>query len=78
MQTCPAFAKPDPAQLEPKKLDVQNTYVGSRAMFEDMNRLITQHRLKPVIDRTFSFDEAQAALRHMQAGAHFGKIVIKL
>lgn len=70
------FAKPDPALVEPKKLDVQRTYVGSRAMFEDLNRLITQHRLKPVIDRSFPFEQAREALRYMESGAHFGKIVI--
>ncbi|MFP2959909.1 zinc-dependent alcohol dehydrogenase family protein [Myxococcus sp. 1LA] len=70
------FAKPDPALVEPKKLDVQRTYVGSRAMFEDMNRLITQHRLKPVIDRSFPFEQAREALRYMESGAHFGKIVV--
>lgn len=70
------FARPDPAQLGEKKLRVENTYVGSRAMFEDMNRVLTQHRLKPVIDRVFPFAEAREALRHMQAGAHFGKVVI--
>ncbi|QSQ18927.1 NAD(P)-dependent alcohol dehydrogenase [Pyxidicoccus parkwayensis] len=71
-------AKPDPAVVESKKLSINNIYVGSRAMFEDMNRVITQHRLKPVIDRVFPFEEAREALRHMEAGAHFGKIVIKL
>ncbi len=71
-------AKPDPALIGPKKLDVQNTYVGSRAMFEDLNRVITRHRLKPIIDRVFPFEAAREALRHMEAGAHFGKIVIKV
>ena len=70
------FARPEPALVEPKKLDVQRTYVGSRAMFEDMNRLITQRRLTPVIDRSFPFEQAREALRYMESGAHFGKIVI--
>lgn len=70
------FARPDPALVGPKKLDVQQTYVGSRAMFEDMNKVITQHQLKPVIDRVFPFEQAREALRYMEAGAHFGKIVI--
>jgi len=26
----------------------------------------------------FSFDEAQAAYKHMASGAHFGKIVIRV
>jgi len=71
-----APGKPDPALAEPKKLRILPTYVGSRAMFEDMNRAIEQHRMKPVIDRTFPFEQANEALRYLEAGAHFGKVVI--
>ena len=41
-----------------------------------MNRAISQHQLKPVIDRVFSFTEASAAYRYQESGAHFGKVVI--
>jgi NADPH:quinone reductase-like Zn-dependent oxidoreductase len=47
-------------------------------MFEAMNAAISANRIKPVIDRVFSFDEAQSAYKHMAAGAHFGKIVIRV
>jgi len=57
---------------------VQGIYVGSVEMFHAMNRAISLHKLKPVIDRTFAFAEAQDALRYMQSGSHFGKIVIKI
>jgi NADPH:quinone reductase-like Zn-dependent oxidoreductase len=43
-----------------------------------MNLMLCQHSyLKPVIDKTFAFDEVQDALRYMESGAHFGKIVVK-
>ncbi len=51
-------------------------YVGSRAMFESMNRAIALHQAQPVVDKTFGFDEVPAALKHMESGAHFGKITI--
>jgi NADPH:quinone reductase-like Zn-dependent oxidoreductase len=51
--------------------------VGSRADFEAMNAFIAQHRLKPVIDRTFEFGAAAAAYAYMESGSHFGKIVIR-
>jgi NADPH:quinone reductase-like Zn-dependent oxidoreductase len=70
------FGKPTPEQTEPKKLNVRPIYVGSRVMFEDMNRAITKHRLVPIIDRTFPFEKAREALRYLEAGAHFGKVVI--
>jgi NADPH:quinone reductase-like Zn-dependent oxidoreductase len=57
---------------------VQGIAVGSRERFEAMNRAITQHRLKPVIDGTFPLDKAAEAFRRMERGQHFGKIVITL
>lgn len=50
-------------------------YVGSRADFEMMNRAIQQHKLKPVVDEVFSFADVPGALRRMESGAHFGKVV---
>ncbi|MBW4422514.1 MAG: NAD(P)-dependent alcohol dehydrogenase [Myxacorys californica WJT36-NPBG1] len=64
-------------QILMKSIDVQGIYVGSRDMFEAMNAAIALHQIKPVVDRVFPFSEAKAAYRHMQSGAHFGKIVIQ-
>jgi NADPH:quinone reductase-like Zn-dependent oxidoreductase len=52
--------------------------VGSRAMFESMNRAIESAKLRPVIDRTFAFDEAREAFRYLGAGAHFGKVCVRV
>jgi NADPH:quinone reductase-like Zn-dependent oxidoreductase len=57
---------------------MQGIYVGSVEMFEAMNRAIVQHELKTVIDRVFSFEESREALRYMESGKHFGKIVINM
>jgi len=59
-------------------ISVRGIYVGSVAMFEDMNRAISANKLRPVIDKTFPFDEARDALKYMQSAQHFGKIVISL
>jgi NADPH:quinone reductase-like Zn-dependent oxidoreductase len=61
-----------------KKIRVQGIFVGSREMFEAMNRAISLHRLRPVVDRVFPFEEARQALLYMESGAHFGKICIKV
>ena len=61
-----------------KHIRVQGIYVGSRDLFEDMNRSISLHRMKPIIDRVFPFHEAREALAYLESGAHFGKIVIRL
>jgi NADPH:quinone reductase-like Zn-dependent oxidoreductase len=61
-----------------KAITVRGIYVGSRAMFADMNRTIEQHHLKPVIDRVFPLESAPEALRHLESAGHFGKIVITM
>ena len=60
-----------------KGIRLRGIYVGSREMFESMNHAIEVHRLRPVVDRTFPFEEIGAALAHMESGAHFGKIVVR-
>lgn len=67
----------NPVSVLQKAVRMHGIFVGSRRMFEDMNRLICQHHLKPVIDKTFDFSEAKDALKYLEKGAHFGKIVIK-
>ena len=41
-----------------------------------MNAFITQHQLRPLVDKVFTFDNAPAAYDHMASGNHMGKIVI--
>jgi NADPH:quinone reductase-like Zn-dependent oxidoreductase len=67
----------DPMPILRRNLRVQGVYVGSRQMFEAMNRAMDEAKLKPVVDRVFAFDEAKAAYAHMKAQGHFGKIVIR-
>lgn len=52
-------------------------YVGSRAEFEQFAAFVEKHRLVPVIDRTFPFEQAADAYALMASGDHFGKIVIR-
>jgi NADPH:quinone reductase-like Zn-dependent oxidoreductase len=53
------------------------TAVGSRQDFEQMNKAIGYHKLRPVLDRTFAFEDAPAAYEYFLAQKHFGKVVIK-
>ena len=57
-----------------KMLRINGIYVGSRAMFADLNRVLARHRIEPAIDRTFDFAETPAAFRYFQEGRHFGKV----
>ena len=67
----------DPRSILMKAVRMQGLLVGSRRMFEEMNKAVESNGLKPVIDKTFAFEDAAAALRHMETGAHFGKVVVK-
>lgn len=67
----------NPMPILMKNVRVQGIYVGSRDMFEAMNRAIALHGLSPVIDKVFPMAEIAKALEHMQRAAHFGKIVLR-
>ena len=57
-------------------VDITPIKVGSRDDFEMMNSAIAFHKVKPVIDSRFSFEQLPDALRLLESGKHFGKIVI--
>jgi NADPH:quinone reductase-like Zn-dependent oxidoreductase len=60
-----------------KSLNVQGIFVGSAADFARMNAFIAKHRLHPLIDHVYPFDQYQDALKQMQSGNFVGKLVIR-
>ncbi len=50
--------------------------VGSREDFEQMNRVLVQHKIMPVIDSVFSFTDSKRAWQHFDSRLHVGKVVI--
>ena len=68
----------NPIPIFMKAIRVQGIFIGSRRMFEEMNAEIAASGVKPVIDRTFEFDQAREALEYMESGSHFGKIVVRI
>ena len=61
----------DPLLLGGRGMTLGSISVGSRADFEAMNRALALHRLRPVIDRVFPFDQAIEAYRHFENRAHW-------
>jgi NADPH:quinone reductase-like Zn-dependent oxidoreductase len=61
-----------------KHVRLQGIYVGSRAMFEQMNRAIAQNQIVPTVDKVFAFEQFGDALRCMESAGHFGKIVMRV
>jgi len=68
----------NPTVVMRKSITLQGIYVGPRRAFQDMNRAIGASGLRPVIDRTFAFEEAPEAYRAMKAAGHFGKLVVEI
>ena len=64
--------------LVARAVDLCGIYVGNRAMFERMLAFFSEHQIRPVIDRTFTLEEATEAYAHLESGAHFGKVVIEM
>jgi NADPH:quinone reductase-like Zn-dependent oxidoreductase len=56
-------AEINPMLIFARRANLQGISVGSTQMFEAMNRAIAVSRLKPIIDKVFSFDDAPTAYR---------------
>jgi NADPH:quinone reductase-like Zn-dependent oxidoreductase len=68
----------NPTTVFMKSVRLQGIFTGSRTTFEDMLKAIEVAKMKPVIDKVFEFDQARDAMTYMQAGSHFGKVVIRI
>ncbi|GAA0372129.1 NAD(P)-dependent alcohol dehydrogenase [Microbispora corallina] len=66
----------DPAALFMAGAVLRRVATGSRAHFVQMNRAVEAHRLRPVIDRVFPFEDVSAAFAYCESGGGFGKVVI--
>ena len=56
---------------------VEAVDVGSREMFEAMNKAIAFHAMRPVVDRVFGFSELREALNYLREARHFGKVCLR-
>ena len=61
-----------------RQINILGTTMGSPADFAGMIAFVAQHKIVPAVDRVFPLAETEAALRHMEAGAQFGKIVLSI
>jgi NADPH:quinone reductase-like Zn-dependent oxidoreductase len=68
----------NPHPLMMKNATLCGIFVGSRAMFEQMNEAIAVNGMHPVVDRVFPFADAGDAYEYQRTGKHFGKVVIRM
>jgi len=57
---------------------LQGTTVGSVEDLQALADAMAASRIKPVMDKTFGFDQVKQAFAHMESGAHFGKVAIAI
>jgi NADPH:quinone reductase-like Zn-dependent oxidoreductase len=65
-------------ELIRKVVRAQGVYAGSRADYLRMTQFFEAHRLHPLVERTYSLDNYQAALDDLAANNFMGKLVIRL
>lgn len=59
-----------------RHVKMQGITVGSADDLRAMFRAIATHRMVPVVDQVFAFEELHAAMDHLSSGQHFGKVCI--
>jgi len=61
-----------------KRVRLQGNNTGSVADLADAAAAMQAHGIRPVLDATFTMDEAQAAYNYVAEGKHFGKVAISI
>ncbi|WAJ71651.1 zinc-dependent alcohol dehydrogenase family protein [Catenovulum adriaticum] len=69
--------KINPFPILTKSLRVFGIYVASKAMQTRFHQALADHNIKPIIDKTFEFEQADEAYQYQKSAKHFGKIVVK-
>lgn len=70
------ITKLNPFNLFWKQVALMGTTMGTDAEFAQMIDFVGAHKITPVVDEVFSFENAEAAFVKMDEGRQFGKIVM--
>jgi NADPH:quinone reductase-like Zn-dependent oxidoreductase len=68
----------DPVKIFTTGATLRPVAIGSRAQLAALVHAVGTHRIRPVLDRVFPFDDAPAAFHHYLGGTALGKVVITL
>lgn len=61
-----------------KQISIHGTTMGTRDEFLSMLDFVESRKLKPIIDKVYPLEQAEEAMRRMEKGDQFGKIVLKI
>ncbi|HKT74975.1 MAG TPA: NAD(P)-dependent alcohol dehydrogenase [Steroidobacteraceae bacterium] len=68
----------NPLQMLGRGIAIDAISVGNRDQYDAMLKAMAAHRIRPVIDRVYEFDQARDAYKRLEAREHIGKVVIRL
>ncbi|EAL12098.1 oxidoreductase, zinc-binding, putative [Bacillus cereus G9241] len=60
------------------QIDIMGTSMGSSEEFNEMIKFIEKYKIKPIMDKVYSLEEAIQALRRMEQGEQFGNIALRM
>ncbi len=60
------------------QIRIQGIFVGSREMFERMNKALESYEIRPLVNKVFDFSNARDALEYLDSRRHFGKVCIRI
>jgi NADPH:quinone reductase-like Zn-dependent oxidoreductase len=76
--TAGAKAEVDVRRIFWNQLSVIGSTMGSVADVSDMLRTVAGSKLRPIVDRVVPLEHAADALRSLEAGEQFGKVVVEI
>jgi zinc-binding alcohol dehydrogenase/oxidoreductase len=68
----------NPAEIFWKQLAIHGSTMGTNEDFGQMMAFVEEKKVTPVVDIVFPLEETEQAMRYMEAGKQFGKIVVKV
>ncbi|MGV6807544.1 MAG: zinc-dependent alcohol dehydrogenase family protein [bacterium] len=68
----------DPSTLLFGYKSAKGLTVGSTVMLKSLSNFIEVNGIKPVIDTEFTFDQVPEAYKYLEAGKHFGKVIVRI
>lgn len=61
-----------------KNLNIMGTNVGTLSELRKVIEFLSRHQVRPLIERTFTLEDAAQALAHLESAHGFGKVVVKI
>ena len=76
--TLGAIPQLPPAKVFWKQLSILGSTMGTAQDFDEMLAFVALHKIVPVVDELFALADAEAALRRLESGGQFGKVVLQI